>query len=67
MSRYARDPFWMTAKFDSKAADGTPIKNGDRIFYFPLTKRAFVGEAAERAAARFEAERADENLYGGGG
>lgn len=67
MSRpYPRDPYWVTAKFNGKDAEGTPIKRGERIFYFPNSKKAYVGEAAERASARFEAEKADEQQYGGG-
>ena len=66
MSRYSRDPYWTTARFDSKAADGTAVSKGTRIFYYPATKRVLVGEAAEQAAREFEAARFDEAQYNGG-
>ena len=52
------DPFWKIARFD----DGD-IKKGDRVFYFPRTRRALKGEAAEQASRDFEAARADEDNY----
>lgn len=60
-----QDPYWTTARFDSKDAHGAPVKKGARIFYFPNTKTVFQGEAAEREARSFEAARADEDFLSG--
>lgn len=55
----------MTARFDSVSADGKSIRKGDRIFYFPRTKSAFVGESAEREASSFAAAASDEAFMSG--
>lgn len=69
MARYSGDPYWMTARRDSASAnkDGTPIRRGDRIFYYPRSRQAFVGREAEAASADFEACAADEDFANGGG
>ena len=51
------DPYWTTARFNSP--DGK-IKKGERIFYYPRTRRALAGEEAEQAARDFAAAAADE-------
>jgi hypothetical protein len=61
--RYGRDPYWTTAKYDGKAQDGTPVKRGDRIFYYPNDRTMLVGERAEQAARDFAAARFDESGY----
>jgi hypothetical protein len=62
-----RDPYWTTAKFPGVCAKtGEPIKVGERIFYYPRTRKVFAGEAAEAAARDFEACRFDEAQAGGG-
>lgn len=59
------DPYWTIARFDSPMPDGTRIKKGERIFYYPKTKKVLAGEAAEQAARDFEAARFDEAQYSG--
>lgn len=54
------DPYWTTAKFDSKDSKGNAVKKGDRIFYYPRTKTVLTGEAAETASREFEASCQDE-------
>jgi hypothetical protein len=61
----AADPHWTKARFDGKAACGTEIKRGDRIWYVPSTKTVLVGPMAEQAARNFEAAVADEAQYRG--
>lgn len=65
MPRYIQDPYWTTAKFDSTTADGTRVKRGDRIFYYPRTRTVLVGEHAEQAAREFDAARFDEAMMTG--
>lgn len=60
------DPYWTIAKFDSKDAEGKPVKKGTRIFYFPKTKAVYQGESAERESAAFRAAAEDEARYNGG-
>jgi len=55
---YRGDPYWTTAKFDSKYA-----KKGERIFYFPKTKTVLKGMAAEKAAVDFERCKEMEDFY----
>jgi hypothetical protein len=62
--RYAGDPYWTTARFDSTDQDGQPVKRGDRIFYYPRTKTVLTGAKAETASREFEAAAEDEELYG---
>lgn len=67
------DPYAMTAKFPGECQGrkpdgskcGAPIKRGDRIFYYPNGRTAFLmgkpcgcGEQRQR---QFECERADES------
>ncbi len=63
-----KDPYWMTARFagPSNNRDGSPIKKGDRIFYYPLGRQSFVGAEAEAAAADFQACADDEAMMTGG-
>jgi hypothetical protein len=62
MKTYSKDPYWTTARFDGPSSnrDGTPIKRGDRIFYYPNGRQSFVGKEAEAAAADFQACAQDE-------
>jgi len=62
---YSGDPYWTTARFDSKAADGTPVRKGERIFYYPRTKCVLVGMAADQAYASFQSAAADEAFESG--
>jgi hypothetical protein len=61
-----RDPYWTTAKFDSTQPDGTKVKKGDRIFYYPATRTVLTGNKAEQAARDFQAAAQDEAMYNGG-
>ncbi len=67
MKTYARDPYWTTARFDgpSNNKDGTPIKRGDRIFYYPNGRQSFVGAEAEAASADFQSCAQDEAFMSG--
>lgn len=62
MSRRFRvqDPYWTTARYAGTAPDGAPIRKGDRIFYYPNTRTALIGELAEQAAREFATYAADE-------
>ncbi len=61
--RTSRDPYWLTAKFNSNCAKcKATIKRGARIFYYPSSKSAY-GEScgcAETASNDFAAMRFDE-------
>lgn len=60
-----RDPYWTTAKFDSTQPDGSQVKKGDRIFYYPSSRTVLTGKAAEQAARDFQAAAQDEAFYTG--
>jgi hypothetical protein len=60
MTRYAKDPRWLTARWDGTDANGRAFKKGERIFYYPNGRSTLSGEAAEQAARDFEAEAQDE-------
>ena len=57
------DPRWITAKFAGVDANGNAVKKGDTVYYFPLTRKIFTGEAAEAEARNFEAAVSDEDFY----
>lgn len=65
MSRYSRDPYWTTAKFNSTDANNRPVKKGDRIFYYPATRTVLTGAEADKASAEFNASKMDEASYAG--
>lgn len=57
------DPFWMTAKFKGTCATtgcDDPIRRGDRIFYYPNGKKAYVGTCAAAADRDFGSTSFDE-------
>lgn len=62
---FPRDPHWINAKYPGVGQDGTPFKAGEKVLYWPNTKTVMVGKQAEEAWKRFEAEAADEAMYGG--
>lgn len=68
MSRYNRDPYWLTARFTSKCHGcDQEIRKGARAFYYPNGRKIYgdkCGCAASRAAD-FEAARQDEDHYNG--
>ena len=59
------DPFWTHARFASTDANGLPVRKGDRIFYYPRTRKVLSGEAAEQASREFESMRFDEAMMTG--
>jgi hypothetical protein len=65
MKRYRNDPYWLTAKWPGHCAKcNTPIKAGERAFYYPHERRLYSGECAEQAARDFECAAADEETWG---
>ena len=58
------DPYWMVAKYPGKAQDGTPVRKGDKVFYYPRTKTMLVGPKAEKASREFGAMSFDEDFGG---
>jgi hypothetical protein len=63
--RYAGDPRWITARFDSQGACGHAIKRGDRIFFYPNGKKALCQNCGEPAHAEFVAAAQDEAMMTG--
>lgn len=59
------DPYWTTARFNGRDADGNQVRTGDRIFYYPLTRTVLTGAKAEQAAREFAAAADDERMMGG--
>jgi hypothetical protein len=57
------DPRWIEAKYAGVDANGNAFKKGETVFYFPLTKKIFSGEAADAEARSFEAARFDEDGF----
>lgn len=60
------DPYWMAARFGGACATTgctDAIKKGDRIFYYPNGRKAFVGSCAENAARDFASCMFDERGY----
>ena len=57
------DPYWIKAKYPGKAMDGTPVKKGDRVLYWPRTRSMMVGPKADRAWREFESQVEDEDFY----
>jgi len=64
--RIPRDPHWINTKYATTLPDGEIKPAGSRAFYFPSSRTLLFGEEAERAAARFQSELADEELYRAG-
>jgi len=60
MRRYKGDPRWMTARFESACQCGKRIKQGEQIYYFPLTKTALCQACGEPAHRRFVSAAQDE-------
>ncbi len=61
--RYRGDPYWTAARRPGRCA-GTGCTEeipGDRIFWYPTGRSAFVGGCAERNARDFAAHAADED------
>ena len=62
---YQGDPRWMRARREGVADDGSPVKRGQEILYWPSTKTVMVGRQAKEAWAQFQSEAADEFVMGG--
>jgi len=57
------DPRWITAKFPGKCSKcGEAIHKGNSIFYYPIGKRVYVNECAEKASRDFHSMVADESM-----
>lgn len=59
------DPFWMTAKYKGTCGAvgcSDPIRRGDRIFYYPNAKKAYVGACASNADRDFASTSFDEYI-----
>jgi len=66
MSRYAKDPYWITTKYPSQCAQcGGSIVRGERSFYYPNGKYLLGSRCkhAEQAAREFAAAALDEEIY----
>lgn len=66
MSRYALDPRWITARFNSLCKCGKIIKKHARAFYYPNGRTCLCEECGHAASGEFAAAVADENFYAGG-
>jgi hypothetical protein len=67
MSRYAKDPRWLTVKYRCRCARcGTEIKPGQRGFYYPNGKKLLcdLPDCGKQASAEFEAAAFDESQNG---
>lgn len=60
---YSDDPRWLTAKYPGRDAKGNPFNKGDKVLYYPRTKKFLVGKEAEKAWMEFEASKFDEDMY----
>lgn len=50
------DPRWMTARFASTCQCGEPIKAGDRIFYYPIGRKAVCESCGKQGQRDLNAE-----------
>ena len=68
MTGYARDPYWLTAKFTSscKGCNAT-VNRGDRAFYYPNTRSIYGDQCgcAATQSADFDSHAFDESQYSG--
>lgn len=68
MKRYAGDPYWITTRYAGACAGcGERFHAGAEAFYYPSSRRLYVGPCAERAAADFTSAACDEAAYAGEG
>lgn len=64
--RYARDPYWTKARFDSDCPRcGERIKKGEDIFYYPSNRSAYCHREAcgQQCSREFGAAAQDEDFY----
>lgn len=65
MPKYAYDPRWITARFESVCKDcGDIIEIGHQAFYYPLGKHIYCKKCGDPRYAQFLAEVHDEELIG---
>jgi len=64
-TRYGRDPFWLSARFNSKCACGAEVKRGERGFYYPNAKKMLCAKCGETASRDFAAAAQDEAFMSG--
>jgi hypothetical protein len=67
-SSYRGDPYWLAARYAGECASNgcsDPINKGDRIFYYPRHRRAYVGACAVAASSDFDTMAEAEDLLGG--
>ena len=65
MPRYSRDPYWLTAKFNSTCAKCQgEIKKGQQAFYYPSTRSCYCQKEScgGEASADFNAAAQDEDF-----
>lgn len=65
MSKYASDPRWITARFNSDCPCGQPIHKGEKIFYYPKGRKALCEKCGEKASAEFNSAAMDESFMSG--
>lgn len=68
MRRYARDPYWLSARYPGTCARcGAPIARGARSFYYPSNRSLYCAAngCGADASADFESMAMDEWMAGG--
>jgi hypothetical protein len=64
MSRYPKDPYWITAKYPGYCAKcKAPYRASEKIFYYPNSRATYSGECAQTAFADFACSAMDEAQY----
>ena len=59
-----RDPYWLVAKFASKCKScSSPIRKGERIYFYPTSRTALCFTCGDKAAAEFAGMVQDEDVY----
>jgi len=67
MTRYARDPRWLTTRYPGKCAScNADVPQGVRAFYYPIGRKLLCPACSEAAAAEFEAAAFDEEVMSRG-
>ena len=71
MPRYAQDPRWLTARFESKCCNkscNATIKKGEEAYYYPSDKTIYCKreDCGQQRSRQFDAAAQDEAAYNGG-
>ena len=62
------DPYWLNARFASKCAKCSKvISRGERVFYYPLGKKAYCETCGQPMALEFALSVQDEGFMTSGG